>query len=67
MRSEQPREFIGIDISERHLDVHALPDGVATGFAHDPAGIGRLIAWLGSRGVALVGATGGIERRLGRG
>ena len=38
MRSEQPREFIGIDISERRLDVHALPDGVAAGFAHDRPG-----------------------------
>jgi transposase len=66
MRSEQPREFIGIDISERRLDVHALPDGVAAAFAHAPAGIGRLLAWLGSRAIALVvvEATGGIERRL---
>jgi transposase len=66
MRTERPRAFIGIDISERRLDVHALPDGVATSFAHAPAGIGRLLAWLGSRAVALVvvEATGGIERRL---
>jgi transposase len=66
MRTEQPREFVGVDISERRLDVHVLPEGVATGFAHDPGGIGRLLAWLGSRSVALVvvEATGGIERRL---
>jgi hypothetical protein len=55
MRTEQqPREFVGVDISERRLDVHLLPEGVATGFAHDLAGIGRLLAWLGTRAVALV-------------
>lgn len=62
----QPREFVGVDISERCLDVHVSPDAVATTFAHDAAGIGRLLAWLATRSVAwvVVEATGGIERRL---
>jgi transposase len=63
---QQPREFVGVDTSERRLDVHLLPEGVAAGFTHDPGGIGRLLAWLGTRSVTLVvvEATGGIERRL---
>ena len=66
MRNEQPREYVGMDISEGHLDVHLLPEGLASRFTNDPGGIGRLLAWLGTRSVALVvvEATGGIERRL---
>jgi transposase len=66
MRNGQPREFVGVDISEGHLDVHLLPSGAATRFSHDPGGIARLLAWLGTRSVALVvvEATGGLERRL---
>ena len=66
MRTEQPRECVGVDISEGHLDVHLRPEGLTSRFANDPSGIGRLLAWLGSRSVALVvvEATGGIERRL---
>ena len=66
MRTEQPRECVGVDISEGHLDVHLLPEGLASRFTNDPSGIGRLLAWLGTRSVALVvvEATGGIERRL---
>ena len=63
MRSGQPRELIGIDLGARRLDVPALPDGVAAGFAHDPAGIGRPLTRLGSRAIALVvaEATGGLR------
>ena len=66
MRTGQPREFVGVDVSERRLDVHVSPEGVATAFAHDRGGIGRLLAWLATRSVALivVEATGGLERRL---
>jgi transposase len=66
MRTEQLGEFVGVDVSERRLDVHVAPDGVVAAFAHDPAGIGRLLAWLATRSVALivVEATGGLERRL---
>lgn len=66
MRTGQPREFIGVDISERRLDIHVSPVGVATTFAHDPGGIGRLLAWLATRSIGLVvlEATGGLERRL---
>ena len=58
--------FCGIDVSERRLDVHLLPDGSSTGFAHDSAGIGRLVAWLASRerSLVVVEATGGLERAL---
>ena len=66
MRDQQPRDYVGVDISEGHLDIHLLPEGVTSRFANDPGGIGRLLAWLGTRSVALVlvEATGGIERRL---
>ena len=66
MRDQQPRDHVGVDISEGQLDVHLLPEGLTSRFANDPDGIGRLLAWLGTRSVALVvvEATGGIERRL---
>ena len=58
--------FCGVDVSERQLDVHLLPDGVGTSFAHSAAGIGRLVAWLASRErpLVVVEATGGLERAL---
>ena len=46
--------FCGVDVSERQLDVHLLPEGASTSFAHDIAGIGRLVAWLASRERPLV-------------
>ena len=48
-------------ISEGHLDVHLLPEGLTSRFTNDPDGIGGLLAWLGTRSVALVvvEATGG--------
>jgi transposase len=59
--------FIGVDVSEDRLDVHLLPTGMAAGFTNTPRGIGRLVAWLASQGdgaLAVVEATGGLERRL---
>ena len=58
--------FCGVDVSERQLDVHLLPDGSSTSFAHSAAGIGRLVAWLASRErpLVVVEATGGLERAL---
>lgn len=66
MRKDEPREFVGVDVSERRLDVHLLPEGSAMSVSHDPKGIARLLAWLGTRSLELVvvEATGGIERRL---
>ena len=58
--------FSGVDVSEGRLDVHLLPDGSSTSFAHSAAGIGRLVAWLASRErpLVVVEATGGLERAL---
>ena len=58
--------FSGVDVSEGQLDVHLLPDGSSTSFAHSAAGIGRLVAWLASRErpLVVVEATGGLERAL---
>ncbi len=58
--------FCGVDVSERRLDVHLLPEGASTSFAHSAAGIGRLVAWLASRArpLLVVEATGGLERAL---
>jgi transposase len=60
------QDVLGIDVSERRLDVHLLPAEISSSFANDPRGIGRLVAWLGSREGALVvlEATGGLERAL---
>ena len=66
MSLEAFASFCGVDVSERQLDVHLLPEGVGTSFAHTAAGIGRLVAWLASRERTLlvVEATGGLERGL---
>ena len=58
--------LVGIDVSEGRLDVHLRPGGASAGFAHDGRGIGRLIAWIAShdRPLAVVEATGGLERGL---
>lgn len=66
MSLEAFASFCGVDVSERQLDVHLLPEGVGTSFAHTTAGIGRLVAWLASRErpLLVVEATGGLERAL---
>ena len=66
MSLEAFASFCGVDVSERQLDVHLLPDGAGTSFAHTAAGIGRLVAWLASRErpLLVVEATGGLERAL---
>ena len=49
-----------------HLAEGAALDRVTGEAANDPGEIGRLLAWLGTRSVALVvvEATAGIEQRL---
>ena len=59
--------FSGIDVSEGQLDVHRLPDGSSTSFAHSAAGIGRLVAWLASRERPLVVVEASRCRGSGRG
>jgi hypothetical protein len=58
--------FVGVDVSQRWLDVHLLPSGERAGFSRDRRGIARLIAWLASKGrlLVVVRATGGLERGL---
>jgi len=62
----QVEGFVGVDISERGLDVHLLPSGEHAGFSRDRRGIARLVAWLASKGrlLVVVEATGGLERGL---
>jgi transposase len=62
----QVEGFVGVDISERWLDVHLLPSGEHAGFSRDRRGIARLVAWLASKGrlLVVVEATGGLERGL---
>ena len=57
--------FVGIDVAKRRLDVHVLPQGIAASFDHDPAGLGRLPAWLAERRPTLVvlEATGRLQLR----
>jgi transposase len=66
MNLEAFASFCGVDVSERQLDVHLLPEGAGASFAHTVAGIGRLVAWLASRErpLVVVEATGGLERAL---
>jgi transposase len=54
---------IGIDVSNKVLDLHVLPDNRAHRFAHDAAGIAAVVALAQAQQVALVvmEATGGLE------
>jgi transposase len=58
--------FVGVDVSERWLDVTLLPRGDRAGFSRDRRGLARLVAWLASqeRLLVVVEATGGLERTL---
>jgi transposase len=62
----QIKDFVGVDVSERWLDVHLLPSGEQAGFSRDRRGITGLVAWLASkrRLLVVVEATGGLERGL---
>lgn len=40
------RTFIGIDVSQEHLDVHVRPASLRQRFANTTAGIAALIAWV---------------------
>jgi transposase len=62
----QIKGFVGVDVSERRLDVHLLPNGEWASFSRDRRGIARLLAWLASqdRLLVVVEATGGLERGL---
>jgi len=40
------RTFIGIDVSQDHLDVHVRPAGLRRRFANTTAGIAELLAWV---------------------
>src|ERR1043165_2688476 len=41
-----PRVFIGVDVSQDHLDVHVRPSPVRKRFANTAAGIAELTAWV---------------------
>lgn len=40
------RTFIGVDVSQDHLDVHVRPASVRQRFANTTAGIAELVAWV---------------------
>src|SRR3954468_18704881 len=58
--------FIGIDVSEHRLDVHARPSGEGFATDYDDEGVAGLAERLATPGPALVvlEATGGLEVRL---
>jgi transposase len=41
-----PHTFIGVDVSQDHLDVHVRPSAVRQRFANTAAGIAELVAWV---------------------
>ena len=59
-------QFIGIDISKDHLDVHIRPDGRQQRFSYDPDGLAKLLEMISEVGPELIvmEATGGYEQRL---
>jgi transposase len=64
-------QSVGVDISKDTLDVHLHPAGATQRLANTPAGIGKLIAWLGDFTITRIvfEPTGAyhhaLERRLG--
>src|SRR4051794_40671379 len=58
--------FVGIDVSEHRLDVHARPSGEGFATDHDDEGVAGLVERLAALAPALVvlEATGGLEVRL---
>src|SRR4029079_4740308 len=58
--------FLGIDVSENTLDVHARPDGTVRQFDNTPEGLDALLEWARPLGLTLivVEASGGYERAL---
>jgi len=65
---ENSFNFVGIDVSKKHLDVHARPLGRERQFTNDKAGWMALLAWLeGVRPTRVImEATGGYERKPAR-
>lgn len=61
---------VGSDVSKARLDVWVCPQNLRAAFSNDPAGIGKLIDWLESLGVAIarigLEASGGYERQAAR-
>src|SRR4051812_30359052 len=57
--------FVGIDVSEHRLDVHARPSGESFATDHDDEGVAGLVGRLAALAPALVvlEATGGLEGR----
>lgn len=55
--------FVGIDVSNRWLDVATRPASHKRRFANDPAGISEIISWLGELepSCVVMEATGGLE------
>lgn len=55
--------FVGIDVAKRHLDVHVLPDDLASRYTNSGAGIGALVKMLRKQQPKLVvlEATGKLE------
>lgn len=55
--------FIGIDVSQAHLDVNVVPDGQAAQFVNDEAGVAQLVKFLKPINPTLIvlESTGGLE------
>lgn len=56
--------YTGIDVSQKHLDVHILPEDTGKRFANSEEGIAQLLQWLTPLQPSLVvlEPTGGLER-----
>jgi transposase len=58
--------FVGIDVSQDHLDIHVRPDGLAQRLPNTDAGHDQVVAWLIPLAPAMVvlEATGGYQRAV---
>jgi transposase len=61
--SKPQSAFVGIDVAQKHLDIHVVPGNQAAQFANDEAGFAELLAFLEPLSPArvIVEATGKLE------
>lgn len=64
--NDEPRSFVGLDVSKERVDGLSLPDGESARFENTEQGLQQCLAWVRSKpkSLCVVEATGGYETEL---